>query len=298
MGETMTNEKILNWYNNFCYKNKIDSDLFDINAEIDSAISEEENITILEEKLNILKANGTLLKKEYEKTKTEQLEYKSDSIELNIKKWLLDSISKSKVYAVIGSRGSGKSLLAYSLLECHHKISDRKCYVYKFPKPYLLPDFIKSVNDIYECEKGGVLLIDEAGIEFNQFSFNSKQSIDLANMLKVARHRDLSIFFIAQNGGNLTRDIRRLIDCYLLRNPSYTQMYDEISIIKRMYHNCFMLFSPEKAKREGFFISEIGELAFCNIPSFWNEQISKAYDGETKNCNIADILATIVKRKV
>jgi len=210
-------------------------------------------------------------------------------MELNEKMvvWTDETIKKSKVYAVIGARGSGKSCFSYEFMDWHFKGVKRKLYTYDFPKPKLLPEHIQNITDINECEKGGVLLIDEAGIEFNQFSFNTKQSIDLANMLKVARHKDLSVIFVAQNGGNLTRDVRRLIDCYILRNPSFNQMYDEIPLIKKMYQNCFMLFTTELQKKKGFYVTEIGEFGFSDKPIWWNEKISKAYDGNDEPINMS-----------
>lgn len=207
---------------------------------------------------------------------------------MDINTWVTDSINKSKIYAIIGSRGSGKSCFAYEFMDWH-QTQDRKLYTYKFPKKHLLPKHIINVDCITKCEKNGVLLIDERGIEFNQFSFNSKNSIELVNMLKIARHRGLSIIFIAQNGANLTRDVRRLVDCYLLKNPSFTQLYDEISIIKRLYQNCFMLFTTEEQKQKGFYVSEIGELGYSDVPSWWTEDISKAYDGEKETSNISKL---------
>jgi hypothetical protein len=58
-----------------------------------------------------------------------------------------------------------------------------------------------------------------------------------------------------------------------------------------------MMFSPEKSKREGFFISEIGELAYADIPSFWNDGLSKAYNGDIEPKSIKSILE-LLKRKV
>jgi len=253
-------------------------DLFDTEAEIDSSLTYHENLNLLHDKLELFKANNPLVGITRANIKQQQLQQKEDNSTTLIKEWIVKSLDKSKIYAVIGGRGSGKSCFAFAFLEWHKK-NNRRCYIYKFPKPSLLPDWIKNINDISQCEKGGVLLIDESGIEFNQFSFNSKQSIDLANILKTARHKDLSIIFIAQNGGNMTKDIRRMIDCYILRFPSFTQQYDEISIIKKLYLNCKMLFSTDEQKLKGFFITEIGELAYFDKPIWFSDGISKAFDG-------------------
>jgi len=215
----------------------------------------------------------------------------------NLQKWIIKSTQESKVYAIIGSRGSGKSCFAFEFMDWHNKLTNRKLYVYNFPKDDLLPDYIQNVNDLNNLEKGSVVLIDESGIEFNQFTFNSKKSIELANMIKIARHNDLSIIFIAQNGANLTKDVRRLIDCYILKNPSFSQRFDEIPLIKKMYQNCFMLFTTETQKRKGYYIAEIGEMGFSDVPSFWNENISKAYSNPKEPTNISKWINAI-KQKV
>ena len=210
----------------------------------------------------------------------------NNNSENNIINWFENGLTKSKIYIILGGRGSGKTCLGYYLLR-EHQLTKRKAYTYNFPKPKLLPKWVTNINEITKAQKGSCLLIDEGGIEFNQYSFNSKKSIELSNMLKVARHRDMSIILISQNGGTLTRDIRRLVDCYLLRKPSFTQLYDEISIIKRMYQNSRVLFSPEEAQTKGFFITEIGELAYFDKPKWFTNEISKAYDGEGEIINLS-----------
>ena len=196
------------------------------------------------------------------------------------------------------THNSGKSCFSFAFLEWHYQMTKRECFVYRFPKPQLLPNWIKNINNVTEATKGSVLLVDEAGIEFNQFSFNNKKSIELANIMKVARHRDLSVIFIAQNGGNLTKDIRRLIDSYILKEPSFTQRFDEIPIIKMMYQNCFMLFTTEEQKKKGFYISEIGEMAYFDKPEWFTEEMSKAYDGESDTINISKTIKSWIKRKL
>lgn len=203
-----------------------------------------------------------------------------------IEEWVNKTITESKIYIVIGARGSGKSCFSYEFMDWHKNLG-RSLYTFRFPKPNLLPQHIININELSQCQNRSVVLIDEAGIDFNQFSFHSKESIALVNMLKIARHKHLSVIFIAQNGANVTRDVRRLVDCYILKRPSFTQMYDEISVIKRLYQNCFMLFTTEEQKQKGFYVSEIGEMGFSDMPGWWNEQISEAYNGEKEPFNLS-----------
>lgn len=271
-------------------------DLFNFKDQLDSSLDYYEAKNEIAEKIEKFKENNPLEKIRRNDIKRLK-EAQKDNPEILVNKWIKDSVKTSKIYGVIAKRGGGKSCFGFAFLEWHKQLVNRRCYIYKFPKPSLLPDWIINVNDISETEKGGVLLIEEGGIEFNQFSFHTKRSIELANMLKIARHRDLSVIFVAQNGANLTRDIRRLVDCYILREPSFTQLYDEISIIKKMYQNCFMLFQTDEQKLKGFFITEIGEQAFFDKPNWFIEEISKAYDGEKEPLNVSQWIKSKIKGK-
>ncbi len=46
-----------------------------------------------------------------------------------------------------------------------------------------------------------------------------------------------------------------------------------------------MLFTTPDQKQKGFFVSEIGEFGFSDVPEWWTEKISKAYDGEKEPTN-------------
>jgi len=59
----MGKEKVLKWYEDFCKKHQIDPQIFDIEAEYDSGISEGENISMIEPKLRLLVKPELLLSK-------------------------------------------------------------------------------------------------------------------------------------------------------------------------------------------------------------------------------------------
>jgi len=293
LSETERNQ-IIAKYEQYCYKQGIASDLFDINAKIDSSLSVAENINLIFEDLEGIHKTSNNMKKEIQQQKA-RIEFEKNTAynAEGIVKWTQSLCHKSVVCGVLGSRGSGKSCLVFYLLDLHHLINpSRKLYFYKFPKPSLLPSHIQNINSFEEAEQGSLIAIDEASIEFSQFSFRDNKSIELSNYIKTARHKDISLFIITQNGQTLTRDIRRLIDFYLLRNPSQAQLYDEISIIKRMYQNCFMLFSTETAKKKGFFITDIMEFCTFDLPIYWNEQLSKAYNGKEEHINLSNLFNT------
>lgn len=299
----MSNAEIIqlkNKYEVYCYKHSIDPYTYDFDAKVDrGSLSFAENWNIILDDLEILTKPMDDLKQKVQDDKA-KIAFEQNTINTNkVADWITKITKKSKVIGVVGSRGSGKSCLATHWLDLHRQFNpQRPCCIYKFPKPNLLPIWIQNITDMESIPKGAVMVVDEAGIEFNQFSFQSQGSRGLSDFIKVARHKDVTLLIITQNGATLTKDVRRLIDFYLLRNPSNGQLYDEISIIKRLYQNCFMLFSTETAKKKGYFIAdwEVMEFVTFDLPVWWTEEISKAYDGDEETLNTSKLLyLTIAK---
>lgn len=287
------------------YNCQLDPQLIDFEAEIDSTLTYQENYTIFMDKLEtLLKTNQNYQLKQRAKEDKQSMEREKClnlTTEQRKVEWFQKITQKSVVCGIIGKRGSGKSALAFHFLELHKQLKpERICYTYKFPKPSLLPEGIISLNTIEEAKKGSVIVIDEAAIEFNQFSFNKDNSKELSNFIKIARHNDVSLIFISQSSAMLTRDVRRLIDFYLLREPSNSQLYDETSIIKRLYQNCFMLFSTETAKKKGYFIADWELMEFCtfDLPVWWTEEISKAYSNKQETFNSSHLLFSLGRIEV
>jgi len=217
---------------------------------------------------------------------------KSFGKEKAVKDWAKRLVSTANNIIIIGRKGSGKSCLAFSLLDMHSELNKRACFVLNFPRPEALPQHITNVEAIEEVPNGGVVFIEEAGIQFNQFSFNSKAGRELADLLKIARHKEITTIFVVQNGQMLIRDARRLVDVYLLREPSLQQMYDEVSLIKRLYSNCFMLFkSSEEMRRKGFFVADgtLMEMLTFDPPNYWTDILSKAFSGKKEIVNMSSL---------
>lgn len=295
--------KLISDYEMYCYKNGFEPDLFDIEAEIDMGITYSENWNLILDKIEKLTFNLDNAKK-VKDLKIEQ-ELQSNQTSTNkIIEWIKELTHESKIGLIVGSRGSGKTCLGFHYLELHNMFNpDRNIFVYNFPKPNILPKFIKNLKEFNDCPNNSIVLVDEAGLEFNQFSYLTKQSQALSNIIKIARHKDLSLIFIAQNTSTITKDLRRLVDYIMLREPSQTQIHNETPMIKRIYQNCFMLFSTKTARTKGYFIADMPRLMEYNefdVPTFWNTDISKAYAQYEEPINTSDILNLMkeLKRKL
>ena len=150
--------RVLLWYDKYCYKHKIDSDLFDIESEIDSSISFEENIAILEEKLNDLAEAGTFLKEQIKQEKARQ-EQEFDKNKRTQEFSLLKLFDKPKMIGICSDDNEGKSMTLYYLIQFLKKNFNFRLFSYGLR----LSVGEQKIHSIEELEKitGSVVILDE-----------------------------------------------------------------------------------------------------------------------------------------
>ncbi len=151
-------DRVMNWYTKYCYKNKLSSDLFDIEAEIDSNITAEENINILEEKLNNLVESGELMKEQYKQLKSEQEQEFNESRRLQEIK-LVDLFKTPKIIGVCSDVNEGKSMTLYYLIRFLKKNFNFNLFSYGL-RLDLGEQKVHSVEEI-EKIKNSVVILDE-----------------------------------------------------------------------------------------------------------------------------------------
>lgn len=201
------------------------------------------------------------------------------------KKFYRDLYNKSLNIVVLGGRGSGKSCFSFYIAELIDEHTDRQVKTFKFPKPRELPDFIENIDSLEDIENGDFIIFEEAGIEFDQFSYREKNTRDIAKLMKVARHKNCSLLFITQSGKTLSADIRRLTDTWILRKPTLQQLYEEINLVKNFYANCVERFKRSKNPHKlAYVIHDMYEFMIDDVelPSFWDDKLSRAYDGDVE----------------
>lgn len=209
--------------------------------------------------------------------------------------WYEKATQKSNIWVILGGRGSGKSTASFHILDFHYKFTKRPLFVYKHPQPSLLPPHIKSIDNLDHLPKGAVCMLDEASTQFDQHSFKSEASKTLSEGMRIARHNEISLIFITQNGNMLTKDVKRLVDIYILRAPSLVQVYDEKGIVKQMYKNHAKRFKEEENRLKGYVIVDSNYEAFVkfNLPTYWNDKLSTVYNGEEEIEDVTCVIDTL-----
>lgn len=200
-------------------------------------------------------------------------------------------IPKTGLCIIAGGIGSGKSCLAYGMLEyIHTRYPNRKIGVFGFPedKIKILPSWITPIYD-NEFPDGSVVLVDEAYIQFHSRESMSERSkfIDLFSGL--VRQKDIFGIFISQTFRKLDIGILSSAQLVLIKKPPLLQAKMDRSEIRQILlealnyfteaskkgydpHKCVYVISNEK--------DYIGFIINSNFPpTFWSENLSKPYSG-------------------
>jgi hypothetical protein len=187
-----------------------------------------------------------------------------------------DCVNKCRHFLIVGDKDQGKSALGYSILEAHHENTTRPCFVYRPPKPQLLPKWITPIANLDELPQGAVCLIDEASKDFDQYSYRNSWNRQLAEKLQIARHKDQSIILVYQTTKRANSNLLYPIDVYLLKKPTVFQRLEERALIQNAYRQI----QGTIQKNEYYWLDgDVLEKGTFTKPPWYTEELSKAYSG-------------------
>lgn len=188
--------------------------------------------------------------------------------------------TESTIGIILGARGTGKSAIGLKLLENIHATTRRPVYTMGF-KTEDLPNWILNIDSIDDVKNGGVVLLDESGIQFSSRESMSNINKLLSNLLLIARHKDLSLLFITQNSSNIDLNIIRQADYLILKPSSLLQKDFERKKINDIYKEAEKHFKEFKDFQGLTYIYSESYKGFVinPLPSFWTSNVSKAYRG-------------------
>ena len=181
----------------------------------------------------------------------------------------------SLIVAIAGRRGSGKSALGFKLMENIHANSSRPCFALGV-KQSVIPRWIRSIDSLDDVDDSGVVLVDEGAVAFGSRSSMSAKNRELGKLLAVARHKDLTLFFVTQNTGMIDKNVLNLCDTIILKVGSLLQEKMERSVMKDMYKTANDALQPVDKKSHCYvFDSDYEGLVKVPLPSFWSSKVSK-----------------------
>lgn len=192
---------------------------------------------------------------------------------------------------IVGGIRSGKSALAYGLAD--YKSKSMPAYVYNLPKDKagLLPNNIKPL-DTMEFPENSVILADEAYLSWYSRSSMSDRNRFIDVFAGLVGQKDIFGIYVTQSARKLELGIVEGVQAIFIKKPSLLQMRLDRPAIREMLEQANKAFrslviphdmTPKQYyKRCTYVIAESFEGMIENsntVPSFWTEELSKAWKG-------------------
>ena len=204
-----------------------------------------------------------------------------------------DWIDKANSILIVGRKRSGKTALAYKLLEN----SKKPVYVYGNPKPELIRalgyDVLYSLEDLERCQNI-TLWIDEVQLFLKHYDKTHNSA--LQRLLSISAHRDITIILSTSDTRFINKALESYIDVWLVKDI-------EVMLVKRgsMIKNIIRKYAL--IDEEGFRLNnneyivysinfqEINGRFTFKLPNYFTEEHSKPF-------RIANESANEIKNKV
>lgn len=184
---------------------------------------------------------------------------------------------------ILGGQGTGKSSLAYYLLEILH---DRgRCYVYRLPEEGipLIPKWLGICREIADVPPRSIVLVDEAYLPFFSRESQSRGNRELTKIINLARQKKMGLIFVAHESRHLDKNILSGIDTLIIKKPAPLQVVLDRSFLKPYLLKAERIFQGKgdaSAKTTSYIPFSPGrfegELENPK-PSFWSEKISHIF---------------------
>ena len=152
----------------------------------------------------------------------------------------LDAFLKPNNFLIIGKKGSGKTALGFKFLSEINQISNKKAFVFDFPKPELLlklPFHVENITTLKQLYNltDSVCLIDEAHKYFDVL--NKAVNEDLKVLLAASRQNNNCFIFITHNSYFITRGLFSYIDVRIIKEVNEGHWDMDRPHMKKLYEN-------------------------------------------------------------
>ena len=202
---------------------------------------------------------------------------------------LLRALPFPGVVIVMGTRGGGKSGLAYEIMSQLHsrrRLQGAVLLPGALPKgKYCLPAWIKVVTSISELPKKAVCIVDEAAQVAHARRSQSGDAVKLDNLVSISKHRQQLIIFIAHHSRKLDINLIHDSDRLLWKQPTEAHALferDELQLFARKALAFFDSIRGDKARLKATYVMDLHHMRFSHfnnkLPDWWSESLSMGFE--------------------
>lgn len=198
-------------------------------------------------------------------------------------------LKKARTIAIYGNVGSGKTALAYSIID---KIKgNRQVFFYRHPWPSLIEPLgyrnIITLEQIHKL-KGSIIYIDEPQFHFGIYNKRAYNKA-LMTLLQMSRQYNITLIMSSSDTRVFGKGAESYFDLWLVKNVDY-DMVKQGSKIKKILEDNSLFGDPAGiqlnvneffAYNKEFSDEVCGKRFSFNLPSYFTDVHSKAYAYET-----------------
>jgi hypothetical protein len=202
---------------------------------------------------------------------------------------ILRTIPFPGVIVILGSRGSGKSALAYEIMAKFHTAKHLGGALL-MPHPMakakrkLLPNWVKTVSTIQQLPQKCVCVIDEAAQVAHARRTQSAEAVSLDNLISISRHRKQLIIVVVHHSRKLDLNIIHDSDQVIWKEPTEAHALferDEIQLFTRKALEFFAGLTTPRQRWSYCYCMDFHHLRFTifrnALPPWWSEELSDGW---------------------
>ena len=198
--------------------------------------------------------------------------------------WLKRIIHPSLVL-ILGKRGSGKSALAYYLIEIHRY--GLKPYVVGIPqsKQHLLPEWVGVASSLEEVPFGAIVIVDEAYLLYHARGSTTQESKEMAKIINLSRQKGQTIIFVTQESRSIDKNIASSANVIIFKEPGILQSEFERPELNRLAKKAVEAFAPINGNKQQWsylYAPDTNYSGLINneLPSFWKPELGRMFAGD------------------
>ncbi|MEE9249126.1 MAG: hypothetical protein V3U79_10610 [Dehalococcoidia bacterium] len=191
-------------------------------------------------------------------------------------------IIPAAVVLILGKRGSGKSALAYRLLELfRYQLTP---YVVGVPTEArrLLPEWIGIVPSIEELPHKCIVLVDEAYLHYHARGSMARESKAMSQIINLSRQREQTLIFVSQEARQVDRNIASSASVVVFKDLGMLQLEFDRPELRRLTTEARELFSKVSGDRRRWSYVYSPDADFMGmleneLASFWKPKLSHLF---------------------